>query len=160
MKKLFLGMALATTAIYGTYKVTRSDAPAKAGMSLAQDRIWIDHIPRDDRDTMQIFVALSSDPIGIFQSASQWAGKHELFHYEMMGDQLRVVFPQNGDKEKVTAKATECAVGEFDYCLELAGSSRGTKKYFSMEGWEVSHLAPDAARAKIDAITRKLETKR
>jgi len=159
MKKLLIGMAIATTAVYGTYKVTRSDVPAASGVNLAQDRIWIDHIPKNDRDTMQIFLALTSDPFGIFSAASQWAGKHEIFQYEMTSEQMRLVFPQNGDKEKVTAKAKQCDEGGFDFCLELSGNSRGVKKYYSMDGWEVDHLSPEQARAKADSVVKQLELK-
>lgn len=159
MKKLLIVMAIATTAVYGTYKVTRSDVPAPMGVNLAQDRIWIDHVPRSDRDTTQIFLALSSDPFGVFAAASQWAGKHEIFHYEMSGEHMRLVFPQNGDKERVTAKAHKCTEAEFDFCLELSGNTRGAKKYYSMDGWEVDHLSPEQARAKADTVVKQLEGK-
>jgi len=159
MKKLLIVMAIGTTAIYGTYKVTRSQAPAVTGVSLTQDRIWIDHVPRNDRDTMQFFFALSTDPFGLFSAASQWAGQHEIFQYEMNGEQMRLVFPQNGDKEKVTAKAKKCDEGEFDFCLELSGSSRGVKRYYSMDGWEVDHLTAAQARAKVETVVNQLEAK-
>jgi hypothetical protein len=41
--------------------------------------------------------------------------------------QLR--FPQTRSRETAKYPATECKIGEFRYCLELAGASRGVKKY-------------------------------
>jgi hypothetical protein len=37
-----------------------------------------------------------------------------------------------------------------DYCLEIEGASRGVKRYYSREGWEVGSVRD------IDAVTRKL----
>ena len=78
--------------------------------------------------------------MGVFQAASRWKGEFELFRYEKHGDELRVVFPQTGTRDRVKARATECNRGGMDYCLELEGSSRGVKKYYSREGWDIGNV--------------------
>lgn len=159
MKKALLLVAALSTAGYATYRWTRSDAPAvTTDASLTQDRIWIDHLPRNDRDVFQIFIAITEEPFGVFQAASQWTGQYEFFRYEMTGEELRVVFPQNGDRQKITAKARECRDGGHDYCLELAGTNRGVKKYYSRKGWEIDGMSRDAVLAKAHAIAEQLAT--
>jgi hypothetical protein len=113
--------------------------------SVALDRIWIDELPKTARDNANVFAAVTSQPLGIFQSASQWRGTHELFTYEALGDELRVVYPQTRERETVTVRAWSCKEHGMDYCLELSGASRGVKRYRSKRGME------------IDAVTRPAE---
>jgi hypothetical protein len=152
MKKAVLALVTVSAVGYGVYR-WRAPAPhvsAQHDKSLVQDRLWIDHIPRNDRDTIQIFAAITEEPMGVFQAASMWKGQFEFFRYEMNGEDLRVVFPQDGGREKVRAKATRCDKNGMDFCLELEGSSRGVKKYYSREGWEIG------SRHDIEELTAKI----
>lgn len=133
---------------YAMYRWQASDTtPAisatEASSSIVQDRLWIDHIPRNERDTFQIFVALTQEPVGAFQAASRWQGKYELFRYETAGGEIRAVFPQTGSKETIKFKVAKCDTGGMDYCLDLAGSSHGVKRYYSREEWVIGAM-PDA----------------
>ncbi len=153
MKKALLAVVAVAGAGYGVMRWQGTPTPAPAPQQhddLITDRLWIDHIPRNDRDTVQIFAALTEEPVGIFQAASQWKGEFELFRYEQHGGELRMLFPQTGTRDRVKAKATECNRGGMDYCLELEGSSRGVKRYYSREGWEIG------SRHDIDALARTL----
>lgn len=136
MKKALIGMAL-VGGVAG-YLALRSGSSEEvvSDDSLIVNRIWIDHIPRDDRDTIQVFVAITEQPFGIFQAASQWKGNYELFRYERNGGELRVVYGQSGERETIKAKATACGERDWDFCLELKGG-RGAKRYYSMKGWEI-----------------------
>ena len=155
MKKLAIIAALAAAAVAAykwEHRTSARDAAAVEAQDarLVKDRIWIDHMPRSDRDAVQIFVALSRQPVGVFQQASQWKGTYEGFRFEAQGEEMRIVYPQTGDKEKVRARATRCKERGMDYCLELEGSSHGVKKYYSREGWDVRSL--DEERARVDEI--------
>lgn len=145
-KAFMVAVALAAGG-YTTYRWQASDTPAQAmkpaSDTLVQDRLWIDHLPRNDRDTIQVFIALTQQPIGGFQTASQWTGKYELFRYEKSGGEIRAVFPQTGSRETIKAKVSKCDGGWMDYCLELSGSSHGVKRYYSREDWVIGSL-PDA----------------
>jgi len=55
-----------------------------------------------------------------------------------------------GDRETVRAQASRCNEAGLDFCLQLDGGSRGAKKYYSREGWEIRSF--DEARVKLDAI--------
>lgn len=140
MRKALVVMALLSGATYATYRWIGSDdstAKETADASLTQDRLWIDHMPRNERDMIQLFAALTEEPIGIFHHGSQWKQSFELFFYESHGNEFRLHYPQTGEKEKVKAVARECHEREMDYCLELSGNSRGVKKYYSRKGWEI-----------------------
>ena len=94
MKKLVVlaGVVAAYVAIH------RPEKPKQ----LVMDRVWMDHLPKSERDPINLFLAFSEDSIGNYVQASRWQGKFELFRFELNGDELRAVFPQTGDKESLT----------------------------------------------------------
>lgn len=132
----------------------RAAAPT-GDATLAYDRLWIDHLPRNDRDTIKIFVALTHDPVGAFQATSAWKGEYEVFQYEASGGEMRVVYPQDRAKEKVTLSARACRERDMDYCLEIDGASRGVRRYYSMKGWEIDGAIDERTlRTRAFALTR------
>jgi hypothetical protein len=152
MKKLLLLVVVATVGVVAwRWQSNAKETPSDA--RLVTDRLWIDHLPRNDRDVFQAFAALSEEPMGVFQETSVWKGSYEVFRYEGHGDELRIVFPQNGDRETVRAKARTCNEGGMDYCLELSGTKRGAKRYYSRKGWEIGSLADEQAQA--DALAHQ-----
>jgi hypothetical protein len=157
MKKLVLLTILGIAAV-SIWRWKQADVPAAHNNKLLADRIWIDHIPRGDRDTINAFVVLSEHSIGVFDASSQWRGAFELFRYEASGHELRLMFPQTGDREKVNAKAVRCDEGGMDFCLELDGNSRGVRKYYSRKGWEIDQTSADPAALKhrLDVVRASL----
>lgn len=107
---------------------------------LVRDRVWIDHLPKNDRDTFNAFAVLTQESVGVFQATSAWRGNFELFRYEGQGDEFRVVFPQTGDREKLKLRARRCDERGMDFCLDIDGGSRGVKRYYSREGWEIGRV--------------------
>lgn len=101
MKKL-LFLLFVILAAYLFWRWWRADElPAARGQELFYDRLWVDHMPKNETDTFQIFVAVTEQPVGVFQSASQWKGAYEMFRYEARGDgKLELVFPQTRSREK------------------------------------------------------------
>ena len=141
MKKLALFTVVIAGAAVG-YRHFHHAAPAHAHHAhLVQDRAWLDHMPRNDRDTVNVFVALTQQPVGVYQAASMWKGSYEAFRYEQKGDEIRMLFPQTGSKESVTVTAYECSDQGFDYCLDVKGGSHGVKRYYSREEWVIDSPA-------------------
>jgi len=148
MKKAVFAIVAVSLVGYGVYR--GSAHKPKGDASLVTNRVWIDHIPRSERDVIQIFAAISDHSIGVFQAASAWKGQYEGFRYESNGDEFRLVFPQNGDRERVMMKATRCDEGGMDFCMQVTGSSRGAKRYFSRKGWEIDSINDlDSARERL-----------
>jgi hypothetical protein len=154
MKKLVLLVILGTVATASVWSWKRTSEPVATDNKLIADRIWLDHLPRNDRDTVNVFAMLSEHSVGVFQATSQWRGNFEVFRYEADGGELRIVYPQTGDREKARTKARRCDEGGMDFCLEIDGASRGVKKYYSQEGWEIG------AAHDLDAVKQRVETLR
>ena len=153
MKKTLLVLILVSAAVVGVWKLRSHSAPAEATESTSVlDRIWVDHIPRSDKDVFQLFVALTEQPVGIFQATSAWKGEYEVFQFQRKGGEIRAVFPQTGDHEKIVVKGSECDEAGMDYCLEMRGASRGAKRYYSMKGWELDGADVKAIPARADAL--------
>jgi len=161
MKKLALIVVVLGAMGYGGYRwLGDDDKPAvKAtdGEQLVLDRIWIDHLPKNDRDTIQVFAAISEEPFGVFQAASSWKGAYELFRYESRGNELRIFYPQSNERETVKHKARNCSENQMDYCLELDGGSRGVKRYYSRKGWEIEGASATEIDDRIDAFVKTLK---
>ncbi len=159
MKKVMVVGAISVAAIVmwrGFGSGEREDAQVSVGdTELVFDRLWIDHLPKNERDTIKIFVAVTEEPLGVFQSASKWQGAYELFKYEAHDGEVRAVFPQKGDREKFTVAASKCTNSRMDYCLEIKGASRGTKHYYSMKGWEIGRTERTLLD-QVDQLTRQL----
>jgi hypothetical protein len=151
MKKLVL-LAILGVATASVWSWKRTSEPVATDHRLFADRIWIDHIPRNERDTIHIFAAISDQSIGVFQATSQWRGAFEAFRYEASSGELRIVYPQTGDRDKARVKARRCDEGQMDFCLEIDGASRGVKKYYSREGWEIGAAHDLGAREAVEAV--------
>lgn len=129
MKKLLLIPA----AIAAFFVLHRPEKPE----ALVFDRPWFDRLPRSEREQVQVFFAFAHEHQGTYVDATRWKGSFEGFKFDADGDALRVVFPQNGDKETLTWKVTSCHTPGFDLCLDLDGGSRGVKHYFSRKDWRI-----------------------
>ena len=141
MRKL---IAVAVLSVVGfaawRWHASTATTPETLDARVLKDRVWIDHVPRNDRDIVNVFAVLTRDPVGVFQAASMWRGAYEGFRYEANGNELRAVFPQTGDREKLTVNARPCRDNGMDFCLDVTGSSRGVKRYYSKKGWEIGRL--------------------
>ena len=157
MRKPVLVAVAAAVVVVSLWSWRRASAPVIVGRALVTDRIWLDHIPRSERDTIQVFAAVSDHAVGVFQAMSQWRGEYEAFRYEASGGEMRLVFPQTGNRETVRVKARRCDEGGMDFCLELDGASRGAKRYYSRKGWEIdSPRNLDAIAHRLDAVRAQL----
>ena len=159
MKKTLAVVALLSIALVATWWWKGGDGAAVEPKDpvLAFDRIWIDHLPKNDKDIVHVFAAISEEPVGIFQAQTQWRGSYELFRYEAHGDQIRFLYPQTGEREKARLRARECSDKGMDFCLQIDGASRGVTRYYSREGWEIGKHADAAAlRERAGAIVQSL----
>jgi hypothetical protein len=158
MKKSLALVVVASVAVVSVWSLKRAGEPAVAANRLLADRIWIDHIPRSDKDTINVFAVISEHAAGAFQATSQWRGNYEVFRYEAHGADLRLVYPQTGDREAVRAKARRCTDQGMNFCLEIEGASLGVKKYYSRDGWEIGRGASlDAVKQRVEVLRMQLE---
>jgi hypothetical protein len=146
MKKLLVVVAVLIGVVWWVRRGHERGAPGPA-RPLVFDRIWIDRVPTRETDIAQVFLAITEEPIGLFNASSRWKGEFELFRYEPRAEgELQLLYPQTQTREKVRYQATECDVPGFHYCLELQGASRGVRKYYSQRGWEIGSVAEGQAK--------------
>lgn len=115
-------------------------SPEAEDNKLLVDRLWIDHVPHSEREKISILIALSEEEVGIFQHTSVYQGDYDLFQFKQEGNRLQIHMLQSNKKTTATYKATRCSERGFDYCLEISGSPRGPKRYYSREGWEIGSM--------------------
>lgn len=156
-------MVVAAVGSFSVYKWRDSTPPqastAEHDTRLLKDRVWIDHMPKNDRDRVHVFAALTprprqgpQGPFGIFELIGQWEGHFEAFRYEAQGEEMRIVFPQSGDRETLTVKPSKCNEQGMDYCLDISGNSRGVSRYYSRKGWEIRTV--DEAEALVTSLAK------
>jgi hypothetical protein len=138
MKKVLVFiLLLLVVGIYLWHWWRTHDAEGR-GEELFYDRVWLDHVPTSDTDTVRAFAAIREEPLGIWNEQSAWKGSFELFRYEPRGDgKLVMLFPQSKERRDVAYRAWKCRENKFDFCLEVSGAGRGVARYFSQKGWEI-----------------------
>ncbi|MFT3694931.1 MAG: hypothetical protein QM831_17405 [Kofleriaceae bacterium] len=145
MKKLLVVAGVAGMAV-GGWKLSHRHHTDGGGT--VTNQLWLDHMPKNDRDLTHVLIALhDKDPrgdVGILNYGSAWRANINIFKFEKSGDSLRVLFPQNGFKAQWTTKVSHCSVDQFTLCLEVT-APRGTFRYFSRDEWVID--SADAGRA-------------
>src|SRR5688572_3994208 len=63
---------------------------------LAENRVWVDSQPERYTDKVNAFLMVDYARLGVFQEASQYAGRFELFEYRRKGATADLKFPQDG----------------------------------------------------------------
>lgn len=114
------------------------------------DRLWIDHLPMDPREKFDVFAVVTREKLCFFEKRSRWQMAMDVCRYQLVGDELRTVFPQTETTETYKVAATPCKTNGFDYCLEMSGGTRGAKKYYSMKNWVIRGGSIDA---QVQSIT-------
>jgi hypothetical protein len=138
MKKLALGMILLAGVGLG-WRALRSDAPDP---KLIFDRFWVDHEPRSPDEKFQPFFINSDFPFGRFVVRNMWRGQFEEFHYHVIPKQdgvLDLLFGSTREIQRIRYTAQPCHESGFDYCLDITGTSRGVKRYYSKKEWGQAH---------------------
>jgi hypothetical protein len=146
MRKVLLIAGVVIVAAWAIARSTGGGSNTLDGSdpSLVLNRIWIDQIATQPRDTANAFATITRERVGAFWSGSQYKGGYELFNFTSVGGELLIVYPQTEQKETVKARAWRCREQNMDYCLELTGASRGVKRYHSLDGWEIGDATTPA----------------
>jgi len=156
MKKLLVVALLAGTAVVG-WRWQHEPASATDGArkgNLVANRFWLDHLPKGEKDTVRVFALWTPESFGVFADQNHWRVELERFRYETKGDTVHAVFPLSGAREDITLNASRCREADWDFCLEVRGSSHGTKRYFSRLGWERRDRSLEQFMADVTAAAR------
>ena len=78
----------------GPAKARRVDPDAAAALLI--DRNWIDRLPETAQDRLHVYRFVPSMGGGVFQDRTLFRGEFELFTFEVAGDEVRIVTPEDG----------------------------------------------------------------
>lgn len=110
-----------------------------SGTEQLVNQLWIERVPRDQRDLVHHFVLVERDGrrVGVTGRSSRWRTRMDLFVWSLEANQLRARFPQDDRRVSFSARTWRCA-GEaprpFELCLELTRDGRNTRLY-SRKDW-------------------------
>ena len=113
-------------------KAVRCD-PGEAAKLLI-DRNWLDRVPETPRDHLFVYRFVPAMGGGVFQDRTLYKGTFELFTFEVHGDTVRVVTPEDGVVHTSTFHIDRISDGayETDLRLTLDNPPRGPGVYY---GW-------------------------
>lgn len=108
-----------------------------------EDRIWIDHFPKNAQDKLQALYAVSEEEFGVYLSQSDFEGDFSIFAItsELTQNDVEILMLQTDKKHVLKYTLSDKNVPhDFDFSLTMKDDSkhpRGPKVYYSMEGWEI-----------------------
>jgi len=117
-----------------------------AASPTVDNQIWLDRLPRTDRDKVTYFMLLDkpdSEKIGGVQVASVWQRQMDLFTWSRKGSQTRLTFPQDGHVSTLSLKTYACegqAPEPFTLCLDVKAPDGRKGTLYSNENFRLDSL--------------------
>jgi hypothetical protein len=101
---------------------------------LAVNRVWVDSQPERYTDNVNAFLMVDYARLGVFQEASQYAGRFEIFEYRRKGAEVELKFPQDGRTGAIELTVSECSeLHPYDLCLDMKVNPwGGPTRYYGM----------------------------
>lgn len=138
-----IALAFVGAASFGVWKLGSALLADEAQSSKhAVNQMWIDHLPKNDRDMFTHLLLLdhSRGQFGAIGRSSQWRHMVDIFRWQLQGDQLGLFFPQDRARAEVQIETWECA-GEapapFELCMKLTNKQGRSWTFYSREDWEI-----------------------
>ncbi len=151
-----IALALVGAGSFGVWKLGAALLGDEAqGTEHAVNQLWIDHMPRDDRDMITHFVLLDhpQGQFGEIGRSSQWRHLIDVFKWQLRGAKLGLFFPQDRARGEVTVETWECA-GEapapFELCMKLSNEQGPSFMFYSREDWEIR--PGEASESLVDIV--------
>ena len=123
------------------------------------NRVWIEHLPKNITDKIDILAIIEDPRVGVFQNSSAFEGDFSLFEWRAGGDgeraTLRVTMLQTEKTHKVKYRVSNRDCGRFDLCVRVKGAPRGSKRYVSMEDWVIEGNGTGESGALDEAALRQ-----
>jgi hypothetical protein len=132
--------------------VGRKPAVSDETAALLVNRIWVERLPRDQRDQVMNAVWLQRDgqQVGAVGRSSSYRLRIDVFGWRLEKNRLLLHFPQDNQRVDLEARARRCTVQGFELCLELEGQ-RGVVRLYSREDWIIEGSGTPSSRALLDA---------
>jgi hypothetical protein len=141
--KKLITLALVGAGTFAAWKLGGALLSDASGTEHAVNQLWIDHIPRDERDMITHFIVLDhpQGKFGTLGRSSQWRHLIDVFRWQLHGGELSVYFPQERARAKLQIETWECA-GEapdpFELCMRVTTPQGRSWMFYSREEWEIN----------------------
>lgn len=141
-RKTWIAFAVTGACLAALWSAGSSDGTSEAaGTKRFVNQLWIERMPKDERDMFGRIIAARTDDgrIGIASRGSTWRHHVELFLWALEEDRLTAVFPQDRVRSKLQIRTWECkgeAPAPFELCLELRAGERRAR-FYSKREWKI-----------------------
>jgi len=110
---------------------TRSTAvPPDEAAALLIDRNWLDRWPSSESERLHVYRFTPSMGGGVYQDRTLFAGKFELFTYQVEGEHITIQWPHSKSEDRMVFRIDRVSGPEpFDLRLELSTPSHGPRTY-------------------------------
>lgn len=138
-----IALALTGACSFGVYKAGQALlSDEDQGTKHAINQIWIDHIPRNDRDMITHFVLVDhrDGQFGAVGHSSQWRHIVDVFRWQLQGKTLRMFFPQDRVKGQVEIETWRCegeAPAPFELCMKMTNKNGRSFMLYSRDDWKI-----------------------
>ena len=150
-----IALALVGACSFGVWKLGSALLSDETqGTKHAVNQLWIDHLPKDDRDMITHFVMIDhpQGQFGAIGRSSQWRHMVDVFRWKLSGGKLGLFFPQDRARGEVEIETWECA-GEapapFELCMKMTNKQGRSWMFYSREDWEID---PGSATESLEDI--------
>lgn len=140
-----VAVAIAAIAAGCGREPTTATLPPDEAAKLLIDRNWLDRWPTGERDRLHVYRFVPSMGGGVFQDRTLFAGKFELFTYQVHGDHLTIQWPHSKEEDRMVFRIDRVSGPDpFDLRLELTTPSRGPRTYHGRSA-ETGDTKPEQA---------------
>jgi hypothetical protein len=164
-KRSWLALVVVVGFGVGAWEVWHRFFDDEAGVRNLTNQVWLERMPKDQRDMIYATVLLESQGrrVGVVARASRWRSFNDGFVWRLEKDNVvRARFPQENKLFTVRARTWECA-GEapppFQLCLEV---KRGNQvlRFYSRKDWVVRPREEGPPPSDIDWLAPAWESAR
>ena len=111
---------------------TRSTSlPPDEAAKVLINRNWLDRWPTSETEKLNVYRFTPSMGGGVYQDRTLFAGKFELFTYQVEDHHLTIQWPNSKEEDRMLFRIDRVSGPEpFDLRLELTTPSRGPRTYY------------------------------
>jgi hypothetical protein len=122
---------VAASAACGRDSRSAASLPPDEAAEVLINRNWLDRWPSGEKDRLHVYRFTPSMGGGVYQDRTLFAGKFELFTYQVEGHGITIQWPNSKEEDRMVFRIDRVSGPEpFDLKLELTSPSRGPRTYY------------------------------
>jgi hypothetical protein len=111
--------------------ITTHTLPPDKAAEVLINRNWLDRWPTSEKERLHVYRFTPSMGGGVYQDRTLFAGKFELFTYQVAGEHITIQWPNSKEEDRMVFRVDQVEGPKpFDLRLELTSPSRGPRTYY------------------------------